>query len=492
MKKLSILSLFLIIALLAPLALAAAGGEEVPTGEEPSAGAEQSAEAGPDDGIRDGEDLAPYVVPGEPHTVLAKSAMLIEMGSGQILLEQDADNQVYPASLTKIMTCLLTLEHGKLDDIITVSETALEGLSAAGSTAGIQAGEEISLKELLYCMMLSSANEACNIAAEYVAGSVSAFVELMNERAAELGCTGTHFNNPHGLHDENHYTTARDLSLIAREALKNETFREITSTVTHEVPATNLSEARQLSTTNLLITPGNRYYYEFAKGVKTGFTSQAGLCLISTANNGRMELLSVVCGADYVFLENGEQENQNFTETKRLFEYGFANFSYTKVLTTLYPITQLKVNASAGPEYSLLAPDHEVKALLPADFDENDIIQNVTFLSPDGVEAPIEQGQVLGHVTVSYQGHTLGSSDLVAITDIPRAAIVADTEEAKSFIAVNWWKILFFILLGFVLLYAALVIINRYRARKYRARKRKKVVEFPQERWDDWEGGDGL
>ncbi len=500
MKKTSIPSLLLILALLASLlcpAVSAAPGEGEPAAEPSEAAAEPEPEAAApetedtsapepsDDGVRTDADRAPYVVPGEPYTVQAKSAMLLEMETGQILLEQDADKQVYPASMTKVMTCLLTLEHGNLTDTITVSESAMEGLSEAGSTAGLQPGEQLSLEELLYCMMLSSANEACNIAAEYVAGSVDAFVEMMNERAVELGCTGTHFANPHGLHDENHYTTARDLSLITQQALRNETFQEITSTVTHTVPATNLSEARELSTTNLLIDPDTKYYYEYASGVKTGFTTPAGLCLISTANNGRMRLLSVLCGADYVFLEDGEQVNQNFTETKALFEYGFANFSNTKVLTTLYPITQIKVLASGGPEYSLLAPDHEVTALLPADFNEEDIIQDITYTSPEGVEAPIEQGQVLGHVTVTYQGHTLGSSDLVAITDIPRSTITAQKEETGSFLAVNWWKILFFGLLGFVALYFALVAFNRYRARKRRAMRRKKVIDFPSGRRDE-------
>lgn len=442
------------------------------------------------------EDGAPYVVPGAAYTVQAKSAMLIELGTDQILFEQNADQQIYPASLTKVMTCLLTLEHGNLSDVITVSETALQGLSEAGSTADLQVGEQLTLEELLYCMMLVSANEACNIAGEYVAGSVDAFVAMMNERAAELGCTGSHFNNPHGLHDENHYTTARDLSLIVREALKNETFRTITSTVTHEVPATNLSESRSLSTTNLLITPGSKYYYELAQGVKTGFTSPAGLCLISTASNGKMNLLSVLCGAAYTFLDTGEQENQNFIETKALFEYGFANFSYTKVLTTLYPITQVKVLSSGGPEYSLLAPDHEVTALLPADFEETDIIQEISLNSPQGVEAPITQGQKLGHVKVSYQDHMLGESDLVAITDIPRSTITPpSSEETKSALqGSNWWKILFFCLLGFVILYAALIGINRYRAYKYRAarRNRKKVIDLPDNHWngDDLSGDD--
>ena len=426
------------------------------------------------------------------YSVKAKSALLIELNTNQILLEQDADRQVYPASLTKVMTCLLTLKHGNLSDVVTVSETALENLSIYGSTAGLQAGEQLTVEELLYCMMLSSANEACNVAAEYVAGSVDAFVDMMNEEAAALGCTGTHFANPHGLHDENHYTTARDLSLITLEALKNETFKTITSTVTHVVPATNLSEERTLTTTNLLETPGTQYYYEYASGVKTGFTTPAGLCLISTADNGKLRLLSVLCGAEPVIQDNGEQINENFTETKALFEYGFDNFAYAKVLDTL-PLAETQVLLSAGPDVSLLAPTEELTALLPADYEEEKIVKDVTLTYPDGVEAPIEKGQILGTVTVSYEDQTLGTVDLAAITDVARSEIVASATTAKSFLSENWWKLILAAVVVLIGLYLIAVSVNRSRRRKRRQQQRMRqqqqrrsgeVIDFPGARHD--------
>ena len=145
-----------------------------------------------------------------------KAAMLIELGSDTVLYALDMHEQNYPASLTKIMTCLLALQYGNLNDVLTVSATALENLHESGSTADLQEGEQMTLEHLLYCTMISSANEACNVIAEHISGSVEAFVELMNTTATELGCLGTHFANPHGLHDEDHYTTAYDLSLITR------------------------------------------------------------------------------------------------------------------------------------------------------------------------------------------------------------------------------------------------------------------------------------
>ena len=470
MKRLRCLALFL--AVLTALSLWACATEDTTAAD----GAGETAEA-----------VQSEALPSAPaYTVKAKSALLIELNTNQILLEQDADRQVYPASLTKVMTCLLTLEHGNLSDVVTVSETALENLSIYGSTAGLQAGEQLTLEELLYCMMLSSANEACNVAAEYVAGSVDAFVDMMNEKAAELGCTGTHFANPHGLHDENHYTTARDLSLITLEALKSETFKTITSTVTHVVPATNLSGERTLTTTNLLETPGSQYYYEYASGVKTGFTTPAGLCLISTADNGKLHLLSVLCGAEPVIQDNGEQINENFTETKALFEYGFENFAYAKVLDTL-PLAEAKVLLSAGPDVSLLAPTEELTALLPADYEEEKIVKDVTLSYPDGVEAPIEKGQVLGTVTVSYEGRTLGTVDLAAITDVARSEIVATATTAKTFLSGNWWKLLIAAVVVVIGLYLIAVSVNRSRRRRRRQQQRMRqqqrrsgeVIDFP-------------
>ena len=185
-------------------------------------------------------------------TVQARAAALVELNSDTLVYGMNLDEKVYPASLTKIMTCMLALEHGNLDDIVTVSHEALQDLNAAGSSAGLLEGEQLSLRELLYCVMISSANEACNVVAEYIAGDIPSFVALMNAQAAALGMTGTHFANAHGLHDENHYTTVRDLVTLARWAWQSEQFQEFSTQTSHTVPATNKSEERVLHTTNYL------------------------------------------------------------------------------------------------------------------------------------------------------------------------------------------------------------------------------------------------
>ena len=184
-------------------------------------------------------------------------AVLMDAASGRVFYEKDADSQAYPASLTKVMTVLVAveaIERGEfsLTDSVTASERCLEGMVDDGSTAGIVPGETMPLQDLLYCALLASANEACNVIAEYVSGSVEAFVEQMNALAAELGCSGTHFANTHGLPDDDHYTTARDMAVIYREAISHELFAEISGSVGYTAAATNVSGERQLSNTNSL------------------------------------------------------------------------------------------------------------------------------------------------------------------------------------------------------------------------------------------------
>ena len=359
-----------------------------------------------------------------PPEVDAKAALLIELNSGEILYEKEADTKLYPASLTKIMTCLVALENSTLTEMVTASESAFADLGEFSSTAGLVPGETISMENLLYCMMISSGNEACNIVAQHIAGSTEAYVQMMNDRAAALGCTGTHFMNPHGLHHEDHYTTARDLSIIAQEALKNNTFRTVVSTVTYTLPPTNLSGSRTLTTTNSLMIQTGRYYDSRVNGVKTGFTTPAGRCLVSTAQEGTISLLSVVMGCETRILSSGDLEFASFPETKKLLDFGFSNYTYQTVLTTLYPLAEIPVTNSAGADYVSLAPKEEVTALLPADYVPDEVKISTSLVNDQGVSAPVTAGQELGTVTITYRGTLIGTTPLVAIANVDRAASI--------------------------------------------------------------------
>ncbi len=361
----------------------------------------------------------------KPPEVAASAAILIELNTDSILMEKDADKKIYPASLTKVMSCLVILENSNLNDTVTVHGSAFDGLDEFSSSSGLKEGEILSMETLLYCIMLSSGNEACNVAAEHLFGSVDAFVAKMNARAAELGCVGTHFKNAHGLHDADHYTTARDLSIITREALKNNTFRAIVATHTYKMPATNLSGPRTLTTTNQLILPtaGNSYYDKRVSGVKTGFTTPAGRCLIATAEQDDIRLLSIVCGCATKILPSGDLEFGSFPETKKLLDYGFNNFTYRTLLTTLYPMAEIPVTDSAGADFVSLAPAKEISALLPAGYNP-ELLKTETSLVSNSVAAPITAGTPLGVVQIFYGEQLVGQTDLIAITDVAKASLL--------------------------------------------------------------------
>ena len=479
MKLRKILSLLLILCLLLTMSLPvfAEGTEDA------SAETEEPAES---------EDVAESSTSRIFNTPVG-AALLFERNTETVLYSKDADEKMFPASLTKIMTCLVVLEHGDLDSIVTVSETALEGLepgSEMNEKTHLRPGEQIRLEDLIYYVMIESANEGCIAVAEHIAGSTDAFVALMNQTAAELGCTGTHFVNPHGLHDEDHYTTANDLMKITLKALENETFCTITDSASYELPATNMQEGRTLSSTNQLINDrmaSNAYYYSKASGVKTGFTTPAGRCLVSTATNDNLDLLSIILKAQTLQDANGNWDYRNFAESINLFEWGFDNFRITTVMSTLYPVAEIPVNMAAGSETVALAPVQEVRTLMDIDYDPDQVVLDVK-LHADSVDAPVEAGQILGTVTVSYDGEVLGTSQLGAITGIARSEITHQANETKVYVADNWWKWLVGILIGIAVVIVVGFFLLQYYRRQQRRRKvaaRRRALEL-QRRRREW------
>ena len=363
--------------------------------------------------------------------VEAKAALLVDRDSGTILYEKNKDERLYPASLTKIMTALIILEAVdsgtlSLDQQVTASASAFTGLDSAGSTANIKTGEILTVENLLTCMLVVSANEACNILAEALCGSVDAFVARMNQRAQELGCQNTHFVNATGLQDPQHYTSAWDLYLIAREALSHDEFAAICDLRQPTIPATNLSKERTLHTTNSLLD-GYRatgYRYKYAHGVKTGSTSDAGHCLVSTAEKNDLRFLSVVLGADKVKTSGGGSDIKSFSETRRLFEWGFDNFSYQTVLTAEDMLASMPVTLSETDSVALHCTD-DVSVLMPRVLTAEDLTRTIRFRSKS-VEAPVSAGEQLAEVELSYEGVTYATVPLVALTsvDASRAMVI--------------------------------------------------------------------
>ena len=216
----------------------------------------------------------PAVVFADEPNIYSQAAILVDSKDGTVIYEKNSNERMYPASTTKILTAIIALESCSLNDRITASPNAINSIKSGYTNANIQVGEELSMEDLLYALLIKSANEAANVIAEYIAGSTDNFANMMNAKANELGCTNTHFVNANGVHDDNHYTTASDLAIIAEYCMKNETFRKMVSTQYYTLPATPQypSDDRVLKNSNSLLIPDNTYYYQYAIGMKTGFS----------------------------------------------------------------------------------------------------------------------------------------------------------------------------------------------------------------------------
>ena len=419
--------------------------------------------------------------------IQAKAALLVDRETGAVLYEKNKDQELYPASLTKIMTALLVLEavdQGSLtlDQEITASASAFSTLSSDGSSANIKAGETLTVENLLYCMLVVSANEACTILAEAVAGSVDGFVTMMNDKAQALGCRHTHFVNPTGLHDSQHYTSAWDLYLITREALTHDRFMTICDTAQITIPATNLSAERTLYTTNYLLSTWRALGYrnKNAHGIKTGSTSDAGHCLVSSAAKGSLSFLSVVLGAERV-VSNGRADVQSFSETTRLFEWGFENFSYQTVLSPNDMLASVPVTLSKEASSVALHCTEDVEVLMPKVLTSEDLTRTIRFRSKS-VEAPVEQGDQLAEVTLSYGDTVYATVPLVAVASVSASRSLVILSQIQAFFQRTAVRVVCVVLL---LLIIALVVWKltigrrRYRygksvrqKRNYRGRRR--------------------
>ena len=389
----------------------------------------------------------------------SEAVLLMEASTGKVIYENNGYEKKYPASTTKIMTAILAIEHCNLNETATASEFAINSVPSGYSTANIQIGETLSVKDLLYALMLQSANESAVILAEHVSGSQEAFANLMNKKAKEIGCKNTHFVNPNGIHDENHYTTAYDLALIAQYAMKNQTFRDIVKTTSFTLPATTSypSESRTYANTNNLIIydarnrPDN-YYYKYATGIKTGYTSAAKNCLVASAEKNGIEYISVVLGASITY-ENTGSVSHRYVDTIALFDYAFDNFSFRKLIKTI------KIENGKKDKNSLdLLISSDVNSLVSIDNKNTQIEPEITL--KEGLAAPIAKGDIVGTISYKVEGINY-TTDLIAGNDV---------EEFKAS------KIGIYILIFLILIIVILAAIRYYNLKKRSLKNRNKYI----------------
>ena len=324
-------------------------------------------------------------------SISADGGILMDINSGAVLFEKNSHEPYYPASITKILTALIVIENCGLDETVTFSNTAVNTLEPNSSILGARAGDTLSVRECLYALLLQSANEVANALAEHCAGSMDAFAEMMNEKAAELGCTDSHFANPSGLNDPDHYVSAYDMALIAKAAFSNPTFVEVDSTTYYDVPAGKLKQypdGWRYYAHHRMLRRNDSLYYEGVIGGKTGYTSLAGNTLVTCAERDGMKLVAVVL--------NGHQTH--YSDTKALFDYGFKNFKSVPVAdqdsTYSKVADDLTISGIFSGSATRLTVNKNSAVTLPADGSFSDVTStldyDLTDDVPDGAIARID------------------------------------------------------------------------------------------------------
>ncbi|HMM21318.1 MAG TPA: D-alanyl-D-alanine carboxypeptidase family protein [Selenomonadales bacterium] len=359
-----------------------------------------------------------YGAPQEPG-ISAKAAIVIEASTGKVLYAKNADDRRYPASTTKMMTLIVALEHGNLDDIVTTSQNAA---NTEGSSLWLTAGEKLKMTEMLYGMMLLSGNDATVAIAEHISGSVDKFARLMTEKAHAIGAVNTHFTNSSGLPDPNHYTTASDLARIAAYGYKNPLFTQIISTKNIVIPWPGKDHDRDLYNENKLL-----WLYEGANGVKTGYTDAAGRCLVSGAKRDNIQLVAVVLDSD-----------EMWEDSMRLLDYGFSQVK-PQVMYNQGDILKTVRVMDGKTEYVPLATTGNI--IVPVSEDDKEKFTTVIDV-PARIEAPVTAGQKVGAVKAFYKNKEIASVDLVATESVER----------KSFFSFIWgslWSFLTFLVKNF-------------------------------------------
>lgn len=398
----------------------------------------------------------------EPH---CEAAILTDRKTGEVLYSKNKDEKMYPASTTKIMTAVLALEKGNLADNVTVTQEAISTITNQHSHMGLKAGETFTLEQLLYGLLVYSANDAANVIGEHIAGSIDAFVAMMNDKAGELGLSGTHYVNTHGFHDDNHYTTAQDLATLTRYAMQNDKFCEIVKTGLYRIPANDIyTQERVLSSTNHLISRyrNTKYFYKYAVGVKTGHTDEAGSCLVSAATKKDAELIAVVLKAD----PSTDGTLYAFADSAKMFEYVFNNYKYCKIASEGEVVSDSAVYEAKNGTRVALSPKETIEKLLPSDVNTEEINAEITTI--EKIKAPIAKGDTLGSVTYTYMGKELGKTDLVAGNAVERDYVLAVIHTI-----INIIKNPLFIIAAIVLIF--LIISSNSRRKKRRQKRRSKM-----------------
>lgn len=417
-------------------------------------------------------------------TIYAESYMLINLDddSYPVVAEKNPDERLYPASLTKIVTAMVVLNNvSDLSAKAKMSQQAYDASRGTGAqVAGIEVGEELTIEQLLYLTMVHSACDACQVLAEYVSGSNAAFVQKMNEWVKSLGCKDTNFTNPEGLHNDNHYTTARDMATITLEALKNQEFVKISTTT--EVEFHNLT----LRHSNLMLQPGYvTYYYEYAQGIKTGSTTQAQYCVITKAAKDGYNYLAVVLKSPQQEVD-GILTKCSFIDAKALFQWAFDSLKYTTLVSSGEVMGEVAVEDGKDADTVQLVAKNDVNVIVPAGLDKSAVIYRMVD-KPGSINAPVEQGQSVCSAEIIYGNEVVATVELVAANTVELSTFLKVINALKSFFGSTVVRIIFLVMIAAAVCYCVLVIRSANK-KKQRCRNRARQYEQGRDNNDDNDG----
>ena len=394
--------------------------------------------------------------------IYSEAAVLIEASTGTILYGKNENEKLYPASTTKILTAIIALEKCDLNEKAVASKEAIYSIPPNYAIADIHVGEEFTIEQLLNVMLLHSANEAANVIAEHISGTTEEFAKLMNEKAKELGCKNSNFVNANGIQNDNHYSTAYDMALIAKYCIKNEEFRNIIVNPKCELPETSLyTGQRVFRNNNSLLDSKDKYYYEYCIGGKTGYTKEAENCLVSISNKDGMELITVVLKG--MNTENGESARN--VDTINLFNYGYENYNITTIKKKGEKLTSIDIKKSEGQTKKIDVTLEDDISIINVPKDQTNNIKPKIELNVD--KAPIQQGEVIGTATYSINGEDYTSNLLAAET------VGEDNIDKKSSIYNIFKTIIVLFIVVIILNFIKRVnILNTKRSRKYTKRRK--------------------
>ena len=407
-----------------------------------------------------------------PPDITAQAAVLMDSGTGGLIYEKNSGKPVYPASTVKIMTAVVVLENvADLESRVEISKFVIQNASGNSLDPRVSAGEIFTVGDLLYGMLLRGANDAALALAEYTAGSITAFVDKMNAKAAELGCENTFFTNPTGMHSPEMHSTASDTAKITFYASKIHKFMDIAKSLRYEIPATNVNNERVLLNRNHFISKGqySQYYYEYAKGINYGSTTEAGLCLTTLAEQMDLSYLAVVMGSTPAPVPETDDLILNcFLDARALFDWIFSLYSYRTAVSAASVVSSVGVKLAANSDVVTLVSDAEIQVLLPknADMDKEVTLQKEIF--DELLVAPIYKGDILGKITVLYKGEIVGAADLISTADVEHSNILYMLEKIKEAVSGAWFRasvIIFVIIFAF---YLAVTLLHKNKSSRRR------------------------